>query len=470
MASLTIEKVHALLGKVLSEEAVALQNYVHRVSERTGIVGVILGADGVMYYDPVWWNENINSPEKAKHAVAFEILKKVLGADQRGRQDWIQRIATAMVINAYLYKAYGFSELPRSMYSAVDLPECLMRPFSRGYPSRLKQLYNGVWDRVERYTDIGNVARALRVLLTETTASLIPGGLDPNKIPVIGYQTSDGNSTSKSAVPNDVLPMDVVERMAEGMDKSAGFSDKMTDFVVKKIKERRTLQSKIVTEFAMDKIKRRVKKFAGDVEIDQTPVPKRLGLRDIFNLARGIHPWMFQNEVEVQSGSGGLAVYVDVSGSFHSWIPYAVGVVDSISEYVDRMYQFSNKIAETNIQDLRKKNVRIITTRGTDFDCVVRHAVDNKFNKIILITDGYAEVNDEDLRILAEQHIDKVLVILITHPPGKYDAVANNDDPNSPVVGTIKLGSSKAQVQTFLKNTWLGQHYGMCIDLSEAMR
>jgi len=479
MSSLNIEKVYSLMGRVLSDEASALQNYVHRVAHRPGVIGAILGADGVLYYDEVWWNKHIDTPEKAKHAIAFEIMRKVLGADRRG-SGWVDRVATGMVINAYLYHAYGFSELPRALYKANDLPECLMRPFSRGYPTRLRRVYQGVWDRVKDYTLIANVARALKILLLETSAELMPPGLDPNGVSVLGYTVDEDGTYDTSApqvevpgfpetfdhgaetdgktkkdrkrIPIDKLPEDIMEHLANGVAKTAGYSDESQDFVTKKIKERRTFQSKLIEEFAMDAIKRMARKYVDDYEFLESPFPTRLGMRDIFSLARGITPLMYSKQEDIIAGQGGLAVYVDVSGSFHSWIPYALGVVESMADLVDGMYQFSNQIQETSLAELKKNNVRIDTTGGTDFDCILRHAIDKGYDRVVIITDGYAEVTNKKLREEAALRVSKVLAILITQLPNRW-------------------GSTDAKSkESYLKSTWLGKHYGAALDLSEAFK
>ena len=480
---LTLPKVHRIIAQLIGAEAVTIQSHIHRVEDREGVCGAIVGADGVFYFDSKWWAEHINTPQKAKHCIMFELMKKVLCADRKGN-DWITRIATGAVINSYLYHGFGYHELPRAMYSAIDLPECLMRPNARGYPSRLKRIYRGIWDREERFTDIDNVAMALRIIFRDP--SLLPQDVDPNDVQVPGYKhgykkgegqlgEGDGQGKGEDDVQshiNDQLPSEVLEHMAEGISKQAGYSETMSDYVVRKMKSHKSVETRIIEDFALDQIKKAVRKHFEEPEQEESVVPLKLTRRECFNLARGYIPTMFTNEIEREKTEGGLAIYMDVSGSFEAFIPYTLGVLEAVHDMTDAIYQFSNKIHEMTIDEIKKGNIRIHSTGGTDFDCIMKHAIEKDYKKVMIVTDGYADVNDEELQKKVSENVEKVLVLILTRLPGRYPAVAaaDADNPNAEIIGTIDYGDAQSQVDAFLNNTWLGQRYKKAYDLSKVFR
>lgn len=482
---LTLQKIHRIMGQVLGAEAVSLQNYCTRVEEDSITCGILLGADGVMYYDPDWWEANVDTPEKAKHVVLAEVMKNILGVQYRNA-DWISRVATGAVINAYLFHAFGFHELPRAMYSAKDAPECLMRPNARGYHSRLKRLYRGIWDREERFTSITNVEAAMRILFRDT--SLIPEGVDPNDIDVPGFGQGGGEAgpegegegegqgepsqggakkgtyghgnTKAGTQPSiktrtDRLPPSLIEHMSNGVKdaaQSAGYSNVMGDHIVERMTANKSMETVLIEDFVLDTIKKKIRKTFEPDEPEQSMLPLKLTKRDAFKLSLGWTPIFFEQETEkeVEDGDGGLAIYIDVSGSFTSFIPYTLGVIQCVEDMVEKVFQFSNDIAEIPFADIKGNKVRIETTGGTDFDCVLTHAMDHNYNKVLIITDGWADVNNPDIREAADKKISKVLVLMITQlPHGKNHRVSDDQT-----------------VSNFLENTWLGKRYGACADLS----
>jgi len=84
-----------------------------------------------------------------------------------------------------------------------------------------------------------------------------------------------------------------------------------------------------------------------------------------------------------------LPIYLDVSGSTWSFLPEIVRLIANISsKELDFVWGFSNIIAKHTIQDLEEGKIH--GTGGTDFDCIVDHALANEFAHIVVITDGDA--------------------------------------------------------------------------------
>ena len=69
----------------------------------------------------------------------------------------------------------------------------------------------------------------------------------------------------------------------------------------------------------------------------------------------------------------------------HSVLPKVAGVIYSLRKNIRKVFQFSNKIAETTIDEMGRGVVK--STGGTDFDCIIEHAVKNDYRKIIVFGD-----------------------------------------------------------------------------------
>ncbi len=118
-------------------------------------------------------------------------------------------------------------------------------------------------------------------------------------------------------------------------------------------------------------------------------------------------------------------LYLDVSGSTEENQPMIYGLVYHLADLIgDPIYMFSNTVAEAGIEDIRSGRVR--TTGGTDFDCVIEHATQNRFRKIILITDGYADMNDKNRKRVSSGELEIYLVL--TEQPHRHlpDVLANH--------------------------------------------
>ena len=112
-------------------------------------------------------------------------------------------------------------------------------------------------------------------------------------------------------------------------------------------------------------------------------------------LASGIVPVLWRNQVkDDKKRNQGVAVYVDVSGSMHSILPKVLSVISSLRKNISKVFQFSNKVSEASLEDTSKGKIK--STGGTDFDCIVEHAIKNEYSKIVVISDGYAGITSEN--------------------------------------------------------------------------
>ncbi len=146
-----------------------------------------------------------------------------------------------------------------------------------------------------------------------------------------------------------------------------------------------------------------------------TPITSPLfgpGRRDYPFLAMGYWPTLFHGpRIEQATEDQRARVYVDVSGSFDAYIPQVYGFLLALADEVGpSVYLFSNQVAEVSIAEMAKGVRR--TTRGTDFDCVVEHALQHRFRRIVVITDGIGDLSDANRAAFVSSGASLYLVLL----------------------------------------------------------
>ena len=134
-------------------------------------------------------------------------------------------------------------------------------------------------------------------------------------------------------------------------------------------------------------------------------------------------PFMWDVETRVPSPEKICApIYLDVSGSMHSYLPKICGVISHVDNNIDYVWGFSNEVHKHSMEDLRKG--RLKTTYGTDFDCVITHAIENNFRNIVLITDGYAWLNNYK-ESEVKSKIKECIVILLDEYCARNNVLSN---------------------------------------------
>jgi len=116
------------------------------------------------------------------------------------------------------------------------------------------------------------------------------------------------------------------------------------------------------------------------------------GRSDWLSLARGLWPAMFHGTTfGVTEEDQRAHLYVDVSGSVDAWIGRIYGLVLALGDEVgSAVHLFSNEVLDRSLDDLARG--RVTTTGGTDFDCVIRHALAHGYRRIVVVTDGIGDL------------------------------------------------------------------------------
>ncbi len=122
------------------------------------------------------------------------------------------------------------------------------------------------------------------------------------------------------------------------------------------------------------------------------PVPA-WGRREAFLWAAGATPVLFPVTEDVPE-EGRARVYVDVSGSTSDVQPLLAGLLLSLGALVRwPAHLFSTEVVDAGEATLRRG--RLDSTGGTDFDCVLTHALAARARRILVVTDGLAPLDDD---------------------------------------------------------------------------
>ena len=154
------------------------------------------------------------------------------------------------------------------------------------------------------------------------------------------------------------------------------------------------------------------------------------GRRELMSLACGVLPvfWPSSLPHHIEDDQR-VHLFVDASGSMDEWLPFLFRLCGELSEHIgSSVCLFSNQVVRTSLGELAAG--RVESTGGTDFDCVLDHALRKRWRRIVVLSDGWANA-DEALLERARRAGLKVWVVL-------FGEDANHEHP------LIGLGESFA--------------------------
>jgi len=118
---------------------------------------------------------------------------------------------------------------------------------------------------------------------------------------------------------------------------------------------------------------------------------------------------IFHGNTVSQEDEIGVRIYIDVSGSIHYHIPFLLSVIENLGELVAYpIFGLSTFVYPITRQQLLDRTYR--TTGGTDFDAFAKHVMENKYKKVVFITDGLGWMSEENASFL-KQNVD-ILTLL----------------------------------------------------------
>ena len=394
---ITLQTVRETLRNAFGRDSFVAA-FIKTVSADETCATASINANGVMRYNPAFVGQYVTSPADLFTVVTHELMHPMFShfVYQGGQ---LENLGADMVINAAISQVFaqrsGNGGLFKRFYKPIGL-EGLLRPGSDMYQSRYARLYSSFYESTTSASlSTGEVIQTLKVL----TPSV--------EIPTIMLMGSHGQGQTKRGTGPDgaapAFPADALSRIAEDLRRiaerpgvyTAGYGEALYTFLLEVLKTHMSLKRALLERFTTRQKVDRFRRMLTQPRISVSPIPLQPSKRDFVLLAAGMPPLHFHNHAQrVTTETRGLAIYLDVSGSVNQHLPEIIGLLRSLRTELKTIFLFSNKVVEVPFQTLLAGHIE--TTCGTDFNCIAQHLLANRFDKAVILTDGYASMTEEN--------------------------------------------------------------------------
>ena len=389
---INLETVREVLKDALGFDSF-VTGFISEVVEDAHIATAGITIEGRLSYNSDFVEKHVVCREDLFCLVFHELLHPMFGHFIYGSGD-LENIAADAIINAVISEVYSDASrngsLFRKFYPDHGLPG-LLRSKSDMSRSKYERVYEKLYsrDNVQESFTTGELIQTLKILTQSERLS---------KVTLIGSHPNGGNAVGhETSFPNELLSKiaeDLKRSVAGKGGKYAGFSLDLLDLFMEALKTHLSIKKVLLQKFLT---KRKLDHFKEHFRVQRvgvSPIPLYPSKRDLVLLASGFYPGYFHNHVSMpKSEERGLAIYLDVSGSVNDYLPQIIGVLSKLRNSVTSLFLFSNIVVETTMQDLLKGKIR--TSYGTDFNCIAKSILERRFEKAVVITDGYADMSDE---------------------------------------------------------------------------
>jgi hypothetical protein len=315
------------------------------------------------------------------------------------------------LINATWSKAHPAPEstaLFRDFYSENDFPQCFLRPPDDWHPTErvrlpevlreanfegmvfVKDVYKRLWGYAG--TSAWEVREAIRLGIKGLglDTELILGG-----VPLLG-----GHDHAQPSMAGDSVSLNAFLKKLSGelSEKLAGMPIESGQGASEILLTQRIVPAKVSARAQLRTLFTYLSHGHGTarIGIDQdatvltlTPIPTR-DRRAIVQRYLGARPLLYTGQAtkRMPNRSERVHVYVDVSGSMRDVVRPLYGAMIDCKNWVAKtVHLFSTKVEDISLADLSAGN--LISTGGTDIECVARHLDENNIKRAIILTDGY---------------------------------------------------------------------------------
>jgi len=392
--------------------------------------------EGTLFVNETFWEKHITSKDRLKTVLTHELEHSISGdinslleynKDPEAEiKNMANNIAMDSRINAHIINAFTFNSTDffTSFYNDElcdkDVLNKLLRPNSKFGNTEEEKLIKPFYDQFYKEKDLCDHSGLYEVVLDILKKR--EAGKKKIYVKLIGAHGAGGKElTEKDLEGAEVIEIHVDELKKAQQDKmnnvpkpdtpAGGIKDAVIDYLSEISSHEAGHGSTITTSMlnsslritekfdlakfkhlAFNEIFHNIRKQAR-VKIGkytQSPlIPKRLTTSDYLRVGMDFPPVMYKSPKYVfKTDKALLPIYLDVSGSTTPYLPEIIQLLANISNELDYVWGFSDLIHKHTKEDLQQN--RIHSTGGTDFNCVVDHAIENNYKHIVVLTDGYA--------------------------------------------------------------------------------
>jgi len=389
---ITLETVRQVLKDALGFESF-VASFITEVSEDSSLPTAGINAEGQLAYNQKFVDKYVTCKEDLFSLIFHELLHPMFGHFIYNNGE-LENIAADAVINAVIssiYSEYSLSgNLFKKLYGPRGLPG-ILRADSEMYRSKYHKVYQQLYNQGNNHDCLttGELIQTLKILTQSEKLSAI--------LLIGNHSQGKQGSGQQGGFSKDILTKiaeDIKGSLADKGGQYAGFGLNLLNLFMEALKTHLSIKKVLLQRFLT---KRKIDRFREYHNIKRSgisPIPLYPSKRDLVLLATGFYPGYFHNLVNrPKTEKQGMAIYLDVSGSVNDYLPKIIGIISNLKNDIISLFLFSNAVVETKLADLIKGNIR--TTYGTDFDCIARSIIEDRFDKAVIITDGYASMSEE---------------------------------------------------------------------------
>jgi len=389
---ITLSTVRQVLREALGFESFTA-SFIRSIEEAEWCATAAINKEGTLVYNPQFVEKYVASREDLFSLLFHETLHIVFQSFiyDCGR---IENLAADAIINSVISQLYSGESGGGNLFTKVyrkEGVEGLLRPRSRMNNSRFDRLYRALYTSWQRESlTTGEMIQTLKILLHEQKIEvLLLGG---------HFLRGKEDKATRKVEPVDretaaKIAEDIKKDLAQGGRQAGHFptiSELLMEALESRLSIRRALLLSYTTERRIDRFKEEFREKHSIV----SPIPLYPSKKDLVLLASGLLPVYFHNRLNrPREKNRGIAIYLDVSGSVNDSLPEILGILRRLQSEITSIYQFSDEVVETSMQELTRG--RIATTYGTSFDAVANSILDNGYEKAVVITDGYSSIEPE---------------------------------------------------------------------------
>ena len=372
-----------------------IASFIRNVIEDPDTPTASISIRGELRYNPHFIEQYVKDRCDIFSLIVHEMLHPMFGHWIYDSRNEIESIAADAVINATIAVVFAHKSnsgsLMRDFYPETGLAG-LLRPGSNMRLSRYQALYRKLYDYNYMGPKItaGDVISTLRILTPQEEA---------REVPLLG---SHGKQEGFSREDIGEMAEDMRRTVRQIASRQAGCSSRLCALLLEVIESQRSIKRILLNRFTTQ---RKVDRFLfpeHSHRISSSPLPLHPSKRDLVLLASGMMPFRYRNTMtQTKNTQRGLAVYLDVSGSVNEYLPQILGLLGKLRHELNSIFLFSTKVVETPFAELLKGHVN--TTYGTDFNCVADSMLERRWDRAVVLTDGYAFLAEEKREALKQQ-------------------------------------------------------------------
>ena len=414
MAQITLDRVRRILRKTLGWESFTA-SLITSVEASSACPTACISKDGRMQYHPEFVDKYVEDESDLFSLIVHELMHPLFDHFVHGPGK-LENIGADAVINAIISRVFSRQsnrgKLFRGFYQNEGM-EGLLRPDSDMNQGRYGKLYRMLYaGQPAPRLSTGEVIQSLKVLAPEN---------ERPEVALLGSHGNEGGGPTEGRKSGEAVTENSnrTRRLADLLLKAAqeqggpagGQFDSLIQVLVQSARSGKSLRKDLLQRYSTRRKLDRIVEQSNRRSLAVSPIPLHPTKRDLVLMAADIPLFQYHNHVSRPTrDKQGLAVYLDVSGSVFEELPKILGVLHQLRQTLKTIFMFSNKVVEISFAQLMKGDLK--STYGTDFDCVADSIVENRFDRAVVITDGFASLDEERAEMLRNRRV-RLLTILI---------------------------------------------------------